>query len=220
MAAASQALPQSRALWTSQKDQLSSVRSPSFDLGIWVRTLSPALRMRFAARAAKPLEVDVTFERGDLGIVKGAFSAAVDDAELEAFLHTELEELLPLFDATLSAPRLRVRLDRIVDSMCAKLHTDCLKLRLACTYAGPGTEWVDDVDADRGMLGRADLSVDGANAAILRHDDALRRCGIGDVILLKGSEWNESEQGAIHRSPQFTGQGRILLRIDEPETRP
>lgn len=219
MAAAYPALPQSRTLWTSQKDQLPFVRSPSFDLGIWARTLSPALRMRFAARAAEPLEVDETFERRDLDIVLGALSA-VGDAELEAFLRDELQQLLPVFDATLNASHFRVRLDRVADNMCEKLHTDCLKLRLACTYAGPGTEWVDDADADRGMLARADLTVDDANAAVLRHSDALQRCGIGDVILLKGSEWNESEQGAIHRSPQFTGQGRILLRIDEPETRP
>ncbi|MFK8001696.1 MAG: DUF1826 domain-containing protein [Polyangiales bacterium] len=208
----------SRTLWTSRKENLPGVRSSSYERGVWTRTLSPALRWRFTLRAAKPLAIDTTVERNDFVSIREALRP-VEDAELEAFIAADLSGLLPLYDATLPVSRVRIRLDRVADNMCEKFHTDCLKLRLACTYAGVGTEWVDDVDANRDVLGSTELSVAETNAAVLRHADALRRCSVGDVLLLKGSEWSEAELGAIHRSPNFVGRGRILLRVDEPEPR-
>lgn len=212
-------VPLTRTLWTSQQEKLLGVRSSSFERGIWARTLSPALRARFVLRARKPLAIDITVERNDFVSIREALTQ-VADPELEAFIAADLSGLVPLYDALLPVPRLRIRLDRVDDNMCEKLHTDCLKLRLICTYAGPGTEWVDHADADRSLLGSTESSAADTNPAVLRHADALRRCGAGDVILLKGSEWSESELGAIHRSPNFAGQERILLRVDEPETRP
>lgn len=215
----SQPVRHTRTLWTSRKEQLPGVRSSCFERGVWARTLSPGLRGRFILRANKPLAIDITVERNDFVSIREALSQ-VADPELEAFIAADLSGLLPLYDATLPVSRVRIRLERVADKMCEKLHTDSLKLRLICTYAGPGTEWVDDADADRSLLGSNDLSAASTNPAVLRHADALRRCGAGDVILLKGSEWSESELGAIHRSPSFDGQDRILLRIDEPEPRP
>lgn len=218
-AVSSTLLPQSRTLWTSRKEKLPGVSSAAFERGIWARTLSPALRGRFVLRARTPLAIDITVERNDFVSIREAL-LQVGDPELEAFIAADLSELLPLYDATLPAPRVRIRLDRVADNMCEKLHTDYLKLRLICTYSGLGTEWVDDADADRSLLGSSPSSAADVNRAALRHAGALQRCSVGDVILLKGSEWSDAELGAIHRSPDFDGNGRILLRVDEPEPRP
>lgn len=113
----------------------------------------------------------------------------------------------------------RARFDVVRGDSCRKFHADYVAIRLLVTYAGPGTEWIEDADADRSFLGRQDLDVQGCNAGVVREPSAIHRAVAGDVLVLKGAAFPRNEgRGAIHRSPPLEHLGRrverLVLRID------
>jgi len=89
----------------------------------------------------------------------------------------------------------RLRLERIDRNACRKIHSDYTDVRLICTYAGPGTDYV----ADSG-------------------NEAIERMEAGWVGLFKGRSYSAGHAPALHRSPpvEGTGEKRLLLVIDTP----
>lgn len=87
------------------------------------------------------------------------------------------------------------RLIMLDSAMCPKFHRDNIPCRLVTSYAGPGTQWIDRIDAD-----------------IHEHTSAQ----VGDVLLLKGDAWTgKPGSGVLHRSPQIsTNQKRLFLSLD------
>lgn len=89
--------------------------------------------------------------------------------------------------------------------MCPRFHVDHVPLRLLTTYAGAGSEWLEE-----GRLDRARLQVEHAPV------DNIRRLSAGEVAVLKGEKWLGNEgRGLIHRSPLTpAGERRLLLSLD------
>jgi len=196
---------------------LAWTRAATLNIGLWPRTLPPAIARRFAEAAtagsfAIEAEVDLAFPDQARRV-----AASLADPGLEAFVWDDLRRLLPTFAAITGETRLVVRLDTVRDGMCEKLHADYVTLRMLCTYAGPGTQWVDAADVVYGNLRRTDVPLEEANASILRHPAALRQVSPGDVLALKGEDWpGGAGRGAVHRSPPMgdSTPPRLLLRID------
>lgn len=46
-----------------------------------------------------------------------------------------------------------LRLEAVGTDACSKFHTDMVRIRLLCTYRGPGSEWVPDDHVRRTRLG-------------------------------------------------------------------
>ena len=117
----------------------------------------------------------------------------------------------------LGCPAAGVRVEVVKVAMCPRFHVDRVGIRLLCTYRGPGTEWLDDRDVDRGLLGRrADGESDESSGLIL-DPNAVQEVPRFAMALLKGSMWQgNSERGVIHRSPAVTASEspRVLLAID------
>ncbi len=91
---------------------------------------------------------------------------------------------------------LRLRLERIDSNACRKLHADYTDVRLLCTYAGPGTDYLADPGEPEQLL----------------------RMDAGWVGLFKGRNFTPGHEPAFHRSPPIEGTGakRLLLVIDTP----
>lgn len=91
-------------------------------------------------------------------------------------------------------PRCGVRLACLDERMCPRFHVDQVPFRLLCTYAGSGTEWLDERDVDRSMpIGFA-----------VKRGAKVQRAGRMDVTLLKD---------AVHRSPDCA-RPRLLLTLE------
>ncbi len=105
-------------------------------------------------------------------------------------LYADFRRLAGRF-ATLSAsPVVRMRLEHMIDDSCRKFHVDAVGLRLLCTYAGPGTEWINP-------------------------DGKIRRMTIMQVAVFKGSAFPGAGPRVLHRSPPLsTGESRVVLCID------
>jgi hypothetical protein len=87
-----------------------------------------------------------------------------------------------------------MRLEHVIDDPCRKFHVGSVGLRLLCTYAGPGTEWIEP----------------GGN---------IRRMTTMEVAVFKGSAFLGAGPRVLHRSPPvssgtFVDQSRLVLCID------
>jgi len=98
--------------------------------------------------------------------------------------------------------------------MCPRYHVDRVGLRLVATYAGPGTQWLDEADVDRAAFPRG--SAGDAERAVRRTATPYEARPF-DVVILKGADFPESSRaGVLHRSPPCRGgaSARLVLTID------
>jgi hypothetical protein len=110
-------------------------------------------------------------------------------------LAADIAALARLFAAVAGARTLRLRLEHIDDDACRRFHVDAVRLRLLCTYAGPGTQWQD---------------IQGG----------VHRMARLQVGLFKGSRHPTHRPCILHRSPPVSHlpparRARLLLCIDE-----
>ena len=112
----------------------------------------------------------------------------------------------------------RVRFDVVRTDSCRKFHQDYVALRLLVTYAGAGTEWVEEAHVVRSELGRVEVPLSEANSRIVPDPRHIQRAHAGDILILKGAAFPRNEhRGAVHRSPPIEsepGHVRLVLRID------
>ena len=134
------------------------------------------------------------------------------------FLEQDIAWLAREYGALVGRRHLHGQLAVLAHDACRKLHVDNVTIRLLCTYAGPGTQWVANEDVVRSNLARIDVDFETANRSVLRHPDAVRHCGRGDVLLLKGNAFPKNRGfGAVHRSPPIAERSlrRLVFKIDE-----
>lgn len=132
------------------------------------------------------------------------FDAFVADVALLASAYTDL----------LGPDALGVRLHRLTGPMCPRLHVDRVGVRLLCTYAGPGTEWLDDPTADRSRLGPGSGGLPDESSGLIRNTTLVRAIAPGAVALLKGEAFpGNAGGGVIHRSP-IDKAPRLLFSLD------
>ena len=109
----------------------------------------------------------------------------------------DIAALADIFAATMQAPFLRVRLDKITTNACRKFHVDALTARMICTYRGAGTQYGM---AHGGGDPRRVMSVP-----------------TGAPFVLRGTKWPVTPAaGLLHRSPPIEGSGetRLVLVLD------
>ena len=93
--------------------------------------------------------------------------------------------------------------------MCPRWHVDKVPVRLITSYAGPGSEWLEEQYSPREHLG---------GPAVDPYSDqgAAQVMACGEVALMKGERWQGNEgRGLVHRSPALSaGQRRLILTLD------
>lgn len=102
-----------------------------------------------------------------------------------------------------------LRIEPLSRTICPKLHTDNIPLRLVNTYLGAGTQW----------LPRESIGKPSATQSLDKYpygEEAIQQMNRFDVGLLKGSAWEKYEHmAAEHRSCQLQeNQKRVLLTLD------
>lgn len=118
---------------------------------------------------------------------------------------SDICELAAELTAVLEVEELEVRLERVETDSCRKFHADHVRARLITTYAGSGTQWLTEDDAQRVAAGEQPV--------------AIRSLATGDVGIFRGKLGDGPP--AMHRSPPIaeTGERRLLLVLDPVENR-
>jgi hypothetical protein len=94
-------------------------------------------------------------------------------------LYDDFRRLAARFATVAASPVVQMRLEHVIDDSCRKFHVDAVGLRLLCTYAGPGTEWIDA-------------------GGKIRHMAAM------EVAIFKGSAYARAGPRVLHRSPPLS----------------
>lgn len=110
---------------------------------------------------------------------------------------------------------LRLRFERVEDDGCALFHVDTLAMRMLCTYAGPGTQWVEEDHVRRDQLGSRGRSIEEANAAIVIDPEQIQTAPVWHVLVFKGRLWDGHgySDGLVHRSAPVRHPNDFRLRL-------
>lgn len=184
---------------------LSAIADADCNLAIWQR---PSF-----ADFAPLLESDPQDLRfvSDEAAVRGAVLAGLRSGgfggppALHNVLAEDIAALARLYCAAMDLARFELRLEVVRTDSCRKFHADYVTARLITTYAGEGTDWLDEADALRVAAGMP--------------PERINRLAAFDVGLFKGRL--ATDRPAIHRSPPIADTGAVrLLLVLNPVSRP
>jgi hypothetical protein len=184
---------------------LMEIRRPDVPLAIWQRPPPEPTGLQALLRCA-PFRVAVEEEAEDCALRL----AARLPAPLPPALLRDIRWLAVSFSVILGRKRIQARLEGITGDACRRFHADAVGLRLLCTYAGAGTEWLPLFGAEAARAHDPGGAPGGAPGPL--------RLGTGDAAILKGDAHPSAPgRGLVHRSPPMDGVPvpRLLLRLDE-----
>lgn len=169
---------------------LDRVHSPDTGLAIWQRFTRLNLLVSAATLLTRPPFTLSVADTPDMA----ARSLCHDLLLFHWPLYADFRRLARRFAVLAASPVVRMRLEHVVDDSCRKFHVDAVGLRLLCTYAGAGTEWV-------------------------HAGGKIRRMAAMEVGVFKGSAFAGTGPRVLHRSPPLSagtlaGQSRLVLCID------
>jgi len=191
---------------------LTQILEDDVNLAVWQRQL-PLHISDFAAMVlsmdqslAESWVIDLPEEdsQPDLNNLAAGFS---DLQGYEGFM-ADVAWLVSAFACLLGAKRVGLRLRTLDKAMCPRFHVDHVPVRLVTTYAGAGSQWLEEGVMDRQHLAHPEAEP--------RDPRMIQQFRSGDVALLKGEKWQGNEGfGLIHRSPQpAPGERRLVLTLD------
>jgi len=191
---------------------LTRILEDQSNLAVWQRQLPVHIAdfVQLVLSLNEPLAESLCLELPDEDAepdLAGLASGLRDLQGFEGFI-SDLKWLISAFACLMGARRIGVRLRVLDKAMCPRFHVDYVPVRLITTYAGIGSQWLEEGAMDRAQLGQANAEPQDAAS--------IRQLNSGDVALLKGEKWHGNEGfGLIHRSPQpAPGERRLLLTLD------
>lgn len=191
---------------------LGEVLHDGVNLAVWQRRL-PAQIADFAEALlaqGEPLAQSITLELPQTDSEPNLTGLVAQYADLpgQAAFLADVAWLVRAYACLLDARRIGLRLRALDKAMCPRFHVDHVPLRLITSYAGVGSDWLEEGAMPRSGLGQP--SAEPQDARVIRRLDS------GHVALAKGEKWQGNEgRGLIHRSPQPpVGQRRLLLTLD------
>ena len=182
------------------------------NLAIWQRELPLHIR-QFAdvlLALGEPLADALVLEMVDENAkpnLAGLASRFNDLQGYEGFI-ADISWLVSAYACLLGAKRVGLRLRALDKAMCPRFHVDHVPVRLITTYAGFGSQWLQEGVMERRHLGQADAEPTDVSC--------IEQVKAGEVALLKGEKWQGNEgAGLIHRSPALAdGERRLILTLD------
>lgn len=204
-----------RAITSDHPLVMTEIFKPEHNLAIWQRRLPDSLTQGIEQTLQQGLSVKIALQVTPQNVWQELRSELAQWScgdELSA----NISELAEMYSILFEAQTLGIRLTTLNSAMCPRFHVDRVGCRLVSAFYGPGSEWLADEDVDRRHLGPRDSKIDDISAGLYQDHRQVQQLDTGDVVLLKGSNWEGNEHNAIvHRSPAIqAGQTRLLLTID------
>jgi hypothetical protein len=203
---------------------LRRITEPGVNLCLHRRTVPPDLE-QFIDLAVLPRTIKRT---ASINVASVDFDEFLQDVPTNkdglARFRTDIEELVHLYAELTGAMRLSLKLESFGTNLCERFHTDQVQLRLICSYAGPGTEWLHNDDVDRAKLGPGAAGRPDEESGLVLPGARVRQMPRFAIGLMKGDRWPGNRgNGLVHRSPRITDRNlrRVLFKIEctEPHAR-
>jgi hypothetical protein len=194
---------------------LSDIYREDTNIVIWQRNLSNKLTAAvsdFLQRNATKAAVLAVTPQSTHEVLKDTFG----ESEALTALSDDIALLVDMFCCLFDLKQAGLRLTILDRAMCPRFHFDRIPCRLVTTYQGIATQWLNHAVVDRSKLGAGNQGKSDEESGLFNNLEDINRLSEGDVALLKGENWNETQgAGLIHRSPPVSaGERRLLLTLD------
>ena len=194
---------------------LSDIYREDTNIVIWQRNLSNELTAavsEFLQKNATKAVVLAVTPQNTHDVLKDTFGGSEALTTLSDDIALLVDMFCCLFDLKQAGLRLTI-LDR---AMCPRFHFDRIPCRLVTTYQGIATQWLNHAVVDRSKLGAGNQGKSDEQSGLFNNLEDINRLREGDVALLKGENWDETQgAGLVHRSPPVSaGERRLLLTLD------
>lgn len=194
---------------------LSDIYREDTNIVIWQRDLSHELTAavsEFLQTNATKATVLAVSPESTHDVLKDAFG----DSDALTTLSDDIALLVDMFCCLFDLKQAGLRLTILDRAMCPRFHIDRIPCRLVTTYQGIATQWLDHAVVDRTKLGAGNQGQSDEQSGLFNNQQDINRLTEGDVALLKGEHWDETEgAGLVHRSPPVVaGERRLLLTLD------
>ncbi|MZI91836.1 DUF1826 domain-containing protein [Vibrio sp. CAIM 722] len=194
---------------------LTHIYQPEHNLVIWQRhvplewqnEITAAIQSGWSIKLACRMTTDSAYAQ---------LQQALEPLSITNELSDHIAELIDMFALLFELEEIGVRLTSLNSTMCPRFHIDRVPCRLITTLSGQATEWLSDADVQRCHLGPRGAEVSDLDVGLYQSPEQVQQMHIGDVALLKGSQWEGNEDNAIvHRSPALLpNENRLLLTLD------
>lgn len=194
---------------------LSDIYREDTNIVIWQRNLSNELTAavsEFLQKNATKAAVLAVTPQNTHDVLKGTFG----ESEALTTLSDDIALLVDMFCCLFDLKQAGLRLTILDRAMCPRFHFDRIPCRLVTTYQGIATQWLNHAVVDRSKLGAGNQGKSDEQSGLFNNIEDINRLSEGDVALLKGENWDETEgAGLVHRSPPVSAdERRLLLTLD------
>ena len=194
---------------------LSDIYREDTNIVIWQRNLSNELTDAvndFLQTNTTRATVLVVTPENTHDVLKDTFG----ESDTLTTLGNDITLLVDMFCCLFDLKQAGLRLTILDRAMCPRFHVDRIPCRLVTTYQGIATEWLNHAVVDRTKLGAGNQGKADEQSGLFNNLKDINRLDEGDVALLKGEHWDETEgAGLVHRSPPVSaGERRLLLTLD------
>jgi len=190
---------------------LRSILDPNVNLTLWQRPeQNPVARelARLSALSLRDVRRGTSLKSFDEDLIELLLQQGLEPSDFEN-LRKDMKRLIKIFSPISKGQPITFRLLTTNRDDCKRFHLDRTRLRLMCTYRGPGTEWLPE-----GQLDRAAQSRGAPNESIIRFGKP-SQFNTFWVGIAKGDPDNTG-QGLVHRSPAIAeaGHTRVFFCLD------
>ena len=193
-------------------DAMTRILDEDVNLAIWQRQLPVqivdfgALLLSLDEPLADAIVLEIASEQARPNL--HGLASRFNDLEGYTGFIADVSWLVSAYACLLGAKRIGLRLRALDKAMCPRFHVDHVPVRLITTYAGIGTQWLEEGVMERRQLGQ--VQAEPTEGGLIQQINA------GEVALLKGEKWQGNEgAGLIHRSPALApGERRLILTLD------
>ena len=194
---------------------LSDIYREDTNIVIWQRNLSNELTAavsEFLQKNATKAAVLAVTPQNTHDVLKDTFG----ESEALTTLSDDIALLVDMFCCLFDLKQVGLRLTILDRAMCPRFHFDRIPCRLVTTYQGIATQWLNHAVVDRSKLGAGNQGKSDEQSGLFNNIEDINRLSEGDVALLKGENWDETQgAGLVHRSPPVSaGERRLLLTLD------
>lgn len=192
------------------------IREPGVNLAFYRRQVAPPVQ-QFVDEVLLPLNLKRVVPGTDAAKGPALLLDGIGRPEEAQAFAQDLRALIKWYIQAAAVPKVNLKLECFAGNLCERFHADRVPLRLVCSYAGPGTEWLADEEINRDRLGPRAGEMRDEKSGLLREGAVIRQLERFTVGLMKGDCWpGNLGKGLVHRSPHVreTGLRRVLFKID------
>jgi hypothetical protein len=194
--------------FVSQPEKLDIIRERHINLAVLQRSADPTMLPIIRWLAREPFELEYKVDVGDVSRSLHKHIAAPLEFEQSRYrLIADIQRLAVMFAEYATTHSIRLIVESVHDVPCPKFHQDNVPLRLICTYAGAGTEWLENSNVN--------THADCCGGSMVRDASRIRQLKPFEVALMKGKLWPKNDMGIYHRSPKpEADQPRLVVKMD------